>query len=78
MRGDGSEAVIKNPEMVACRSVALYSEVLLSEKQDREKVLDYVNQVTEVYHIEDEFTPMERAYLDNPKPEQHDCIQFLW
>ena len=43
MRGDGSEAVIKNPEMVARRSVALYSEVLLSEKQDREKVLDYVN-----------------------------------
>ena len=78
MRGDGSEAVIKNPEMVARRSVALYSEVLLSEKQDREKVLDYVNQVTEVYQIEDEFTPMARAYLDHPKPEQHDCIQFLW
>lgn len=78
MRGDGSEAVIKNPEMVARRSVALYSEVLLSEKQDREEVLDYVNQVMEVYHIEDEFTPMERAYLDNPKPERHDCIQFLW
>ena len=63
--------------MVARRFVALYSEVLLSEKQDREEVLDYVNQVTEVYHIEDEFTPRERAYLDNPKPEQHDCIQFL-
>ena len=77
------EAVIKSPEMIARRAaalfaVALYSEVLLSENPDREEALDYVSKVAEAYHIEDEFTPMEREYLDNPDPEQHDCIQFLW
>lgn len=77
------EAVIKSPEMIARRAaalfaVALYSEVLLLENPDREEALYYVSKVTEAYHIEDEFTPMERAYLDNPEPEQNDCIQFLW
>ena len=78
MRGDGSEAVIKNPEMVARRSVALYSEVMLSENPDREEALGFVTRVDEGYHIMDEFTPLERTYLENPSPEQYDCIQFLW
>lgn len=77
------EAVIKDLAVIVRRAtalfaVALYSEVLLSENPDREEALDYVSKVTEAYHIEDEFTPMERAYLGNPEPKQHDCIQFLW
>lgn len=40
--------------------------------------MDFVRQIDESYHIMDEFTPAERAYLDNPAPEEHDRIQFLW
>ena len=77
------EAVIKKPEEIARRAVALfavalYSEVLLSENPNREEALDFVNRLDEGYHIMDEFTPLERIYLNNPSPEQHDCIQFLW
>lgn len=78
-----SEAVIRNPEEISRRAialfaVALYSEVLLSENPDREEALDFVRRIDESYHIMDEFTPAERAYLDNPAPEEHDRIQFLW
>lgn len=78
-----SEAVIRNPEEISRRAialfaVALYSEVLLSENLDREEALDFVRRIDESYHIMDEFTPAERAYLDNPAPEEHDRIQFLW
>lgn len=78
-----SEAAIRNPEEISRRAiglfaVALYSEVLLSENPDREEALDFVRQIDESYHIMDEFTPAERAYLDNPAPEEHDRIQFLW
>lgn len=77
------EAEIRNPEEIACRAaalfaVALYSEVMLSENPDREEALEFVQRVDAGFHIMDELTPAERAYLDNPSPEQHDCIQFLW
>ena len=67
-----SEAVIRNPEEISRRAialfaVALYSEVLLSENPDREEALDFVRRIDESYHIMDEFTPAERAYLDNPR-----------
>ena len=77
------EAMIRKPEEIARRAealfaVALYSEVMLSENPDREEALGFVARVDEGYHIMDEFTPLERAYLDTPSPEQYDCIQFLW
>ncbi|WP_065219674.1 MULTISPECIES: DUF4272 domain-containing protein [Butyricimonas] len=78
-----SEAVIRDPEEIACRAaalfaVALYSEVMLSENPDREEGLGFVQRVDAGFHIMDALTPAERAYLDNPSPERHDCIQFLW
>ena len=77
------EAMIRKPEEIARRAaalfaVALYSEVMLSENPDREEALGFVTRVDEGYHIMDEFTPLERTYLENPSPEQYDCIQFLW
>ena len=78
-----SEAVIRTPEEIARRAtalfaVALYSEVMLSENPDREEGLSFVKKIDESYHIMDELTPLEKTYLENPSPEQHDCIQFLW
>lgn len=77
------EARIKSREEMVKRAtalftVAVYSEVLLSEEPDREEALNYVDRLDEMYGIKDELTPAESAYIANPKPEQNECIQFVW
>lgn len=78
-----NEARPRAPREIARRATALfalglYSEVLLSDNQDREEALEYLRNLEKNYDISDEFTPAERAYLDNPTPEQPECIRFLW
>ena len=76
--GQDRSCLLYTSRAAALFAVALYSEVMLSENPDREEALGFVSRVDEGYHIMDEFTPLERAYLDTPSPEQYDCIQFLW
>ena len=59
-------------------AVALYSEVMLSEGSGREEALFYFNKMEQLYGVESFMTPGEKAYIDNPNPEEQECIQFGW
>jgi len=59
-------------------AVALYSEVMLSEGSGREEALFYFNKMEQLYEVESFMTPGEKAYIDNPNPEEQECIQFGW
>lgn len=77
------EAHIKSREEIVQRAVALfavavYSEVMLSENPDRDEALGYVGKLDEIYGAGQWLTPKESAYLANPSPDQHECIQFVW
>ena len=78
-----SEAKIKSrKEMVeratALFAVSVYSEVMLSEDGDRDKALFYAEKVDELYGAKAWLTPNEKAFMENPSPEQQQCIQFVW
>lgn len=78
-----SEAVVKSRKMMVERAAALftvsvYSEVMLSEDGSRDKALLYVDKMNELYGAKAWLSPNERAYLDNPSPEQQECIQYVW
>ena len=57
-------------------AVAVYSEVMLSEGSGREEALFYFNKME--HGVESYLTPDEAAYIDNPDPEEQECIQFGW
>ena len=59
-------------------AVAVYSEVMLSEGSGREEALFYFNKMEQLYGVESYLTPDEAAYIDNPDPEEQECIQFGW
>lgn len=59
-------------------AVAIYSELMMSENSDREEALFYFNKVDELYSVKSYITPKEIAYIDNPEPEEQECIQFGW
>jgi frataxin-like iron-binding protein CyaY len=76
-------AVVKNRKDMVERATALfavsiYSEVILSEDGSREKALFYVDKMDELYGVKAMLSPKEQAYLDNPSPEQQECIQYVW
>lgn len=78
-----SEVRLKSREEMVKRAaalfaVAVYSEVILSEDSDREKALFYFNKMDELYGVKSYLTEKETAYIDDPKPEQQTCIQFVW
>lgn len=74
--------LISRKEMVqraaALFAVAVYSEVMLSEGSGREEALFYFNKMEQLYGVESYLTPDEAAYIDNPDPEEQECIQFGW
>ena len=77
------EATLKSRlEMVqraaALFAVSVYSEVMLSEDGSREKALFYLDKADNIYGAKTCLTPAEKAYLENPSPEQQECIQFVW
>ena len=77
------EASIRSREEMLQRAtalfaVAVYSEVLLSETPSREEGLKYVDKIDEIYGIRAWLTPAETDYLTKEKPEESECIQFLW
>ena len=59
-------------------AVAVYSEVMLSEGSGREEALFNFNKMEQLYGVESYLTPDEAAYIDNPDPEEQECIQFGW
>lgn len=78
-----SEACLRSrKEMVqraaALFAVAVYSEVMLSGGSGREEALLYFNKMEQLYEVETYLSPVEAAYIDNPDPEEQECIQFGW
>ena len=78
-----SEARLRSrKEMVqraaALFAVAVYSEVMLSGGSGREEALFYFNKMEQLYEVESYLSPAEAAYIDNPDPEEQECILFGW
>ena len=78
-----SEARLRSrKEMVqraaALFAVAVYSEVMLSGGSGREEALFYFNKMEQLYEVESYLSPAEAAYIDNPEPEEQECILFGW
>jgi len=59
---------------VALRATALCFVASRAEGLDAEALKKLVVQ----FAIADSFTPKERKFLDNPKPSEHDRLQFVW
>ena len=78
-----SEARLRSRKEIVQRAaalfaVAVYSEVILSEGSGREEALFYFKKMEQLYKIESYLSPAEAAYIDNPDPEEQECIQFGW
>lgn len=78
-----SQASIKSREEMVQRAVALftvsvYSEALLTNQASREEALACVNRMEALYGAKAYLSPKEKAYLNNPSPEEQICIQFVW
>lgn len=78
-----TEACIKSREEMVQRAIALfavavYSEVMLEEKHDRNEALAYFNKIDEIYGIQPWLTPAEISYIANPDSSEHERIQFVW
>lgn len=76
-----SEARLRSrKEMVqraaALFAVAVYSEVMLSGGSGREEALFYFNKMEQLYEVKSYLSPAEAAYIDNPDPEEQECILF--
>lgn len=59
-------------------AVSVYSEVMLSENSSRKEALKYVDKINELYDAGKWMTPDEKAYINDPEPEQQTCLQFVW
>lgn len=78
-----SEAKIRSREEMVKRAaalfaVAVYSEVMLTEGSTREEALSYINKMDDLYGIKSYITARETAYINNPEPEEQECVQFGW
>jgi len=79
-----SDAKIRTGEEIAGRmmallSVALYSECLLDEGMSTEEAGAFVKEkVLEPFGVNAFLSPAEKAYLDNPKPEEKEMAAFSW
>lgn len=59
-------------------AVAIYSELMLSEDSGREDALFYFDKMDELYGVKSYITPKETAYINNPEPDEQECVQFGW
>ncbi len=78
-----SEAKLRSREDMVKRAaalfaVAVYSEVMLSENSNRENALSYFNKMDQLYGVKSYITLKEAEYINNPKPNEQECIQFVW
>ncbi|HKS59054.1 MAG TPA: DUF4272 domain-containing protein [Steroidobacteraceae bacterium] len=64
----------RNTEEVALRAIALAVVAVKGETLDQKLALDLVNR----FGIRSALSPAERAFIDNPKPSEHDRVQFAW
>ncbi len=80
-----SEAAFQTTEEIARRGVALmvlalYSESMLNPEVGYtvEEAKVYINQIIKQYGIEDDFSPAEKAYLENSNPTEMEMINYSW
>lgn len=80
-----SEAAFQTTEEIARRGVALmvlalYSESMLNPEigYTVEEAWTYINPIIEQYGIEDDFSPAEKAYLENSNPTELELINYSW
>jgi hypothetical protein len=69
-----AEAKRRTTEEVALRAMALCIVAVKGEGIENKEIRKLVQK----YQIADSFTPEERRFIDNPKPSEHDRIQFSW
>src|SRR5262245_56775184 len=69
-----AEAKRRTTEEVGLRAIALCIVAVKGEGIENEVIKELV----EKYQIADSFSPKERKFIKNPKPSEHDRIQFTW
>jgi Domain of unknown function (DUF4272) len=71
---DSKEALIRNTEEVALRTIALLVVAVKAEGLEQEVVEKLVAE----YQLANVFTPNEKKFIANPEPSQFDRTQFIW
>ena len=69
-----AESTRRITEQVATRAMALCIVAVKGEGLEQE----IIDRLMEKYELASELTPKETAFINNPKPTQHDRIQFVW
>lgn len=69
-----AESTRRTTEGVAVRALALVVVALKGEGLELEAVKDLIDE----YRLASAFTPMERKFINNPAPSEHDRAQFAW
>ncbi len=80
---ESAEAPGRTAEEVCGRAaalliVSLYSECRLGEHMSFEEAREFVAPILESYGAEPSFSPMEKAYLDDPGSTEQTQIQYAW
>jgi len=69
-----SESTRRTIEQVATRAMALCIVAVKGEGLEQE----IVDQLVKEFGLASAFTPKEKEFIQNPKPTQHDRVQFAW
>ncbi len=69
-----SESTRRTTEQVAMRAMALCVVAVKGEGLEQE----IIDSLIEEHQLASAFTPKEQAFIKNPKPTEHDRIQFAW
>lgn len=69
-----TESKRRNTEQVALRALALCMVAVKGEGLDQKTVEESI----EKYDLAKAFSPKELKFIQNPKPSQHDRVQFSW
>ncbi|SDX37195.1 DUF4272 domain-containing protein [Celeribacter indicus] len=72
--GDGVTALARPEAEVVERALGAMIAAVKAETRDD----GFIAKVIAQYRAEDVFTPLERAFIDDPAPSQEDCTTFVW
>ncbi|MFM7977574.1 MAG: DUF4272 domain-containing protein [Pirellula sp.] len=69
-----ADSTRRTTEQVANRAMALCIVAVKGEGLEQE----FIDKLIEKYALASAFTPEEKEFISNPKPTQHDRVQFAW
>jgi hypothetical protein len=69
-----ADSTRRTTEQVAIRAMALCIVAVKGEGLEQ----DIIDKLVKEYSLASAFTPHEKEFINNPKPTQHDRVQFAW